>query len=167
MASKAAKATHVVNRYTSPWQTDEIKKEVALEIIAQISEGESLIKICANNKDIYPSPATFLFWIGKDPLLAKHYARAIEIRSDLNVEKILDIADDDPNPARARNRIEARRYHNEKLAPKKYGAKVFAENNTNIDIKQKIDFTMIPAQVRDQLRQAIMKQIELQAEDVE
>lgn len=164
MASRAAK---VVNQHTAPWKTDDMKRELAMEIIAKISEGNSLIKICEMHKDIYPSPATFLFWVGKDPVLAKYYARAIEIRSDVNVEMIMDIADDDPNPARARNRIEARRYHNEKLAPKKYGAKVFAENNSSIDIKQKIDFTMIPAQVRDQLRQAIMKQIELSAEDVE
>jgi hypothetical protein len=38
---------------------------------------------------------------------------------------------------------------------------VLQETYATVDIKQKIDFTAIPSQVRDQLRQAIMKQIDL------
>jgi len=79
------------------------------------------------------------------------------------VETMMDIADDDANPARARNRIDTRRWHNEKLAPKKYGAKFLAESTLDVNIKQKVDLTLMPTQVRDQLRHALLKQIELTA----
>lgn len=163
MAAKTEKQAVANNRHNVPWADPNVREEMLLEIIGRIAEGESLTRICLEKEKGYCSPATFLFWIGKNPILAKHYARAIEIRSDINVEMIVDIADTEANVAKARNMMDARKYHNEKLAPKKYGAKVFAESNTNIDIKQKIDLTMIPAQVREQLRSALMKQIELTA----
>lgn len=172
--AKAAKNLPEVARTThhkSFWHDENIKLEDLQEIIRRIAEGESLTKVCQTLKEDgskrFPTPATFLANIKENPLLAKQYARAIELRSDIMVEKMMDIADDDTNVAMARNRIDVRKYHNEKLAPKKYGAKYLAENTLDVNIKQKIDLTMISAQVRDQLRSAMLKQIELKANEID
>ena len=145
----------------SVWSDEEVRTEALLAIIKRISEGESLIRVCRDPNEKFPSPATFLWFVSQDPMLEKQYARAIEIRSDVNVEIMIDVAETENNPAKARNINDARKYHNEKLAPKKYGVRVLQETYATVDIKQKIDFTAIPSQVRDQLRQAIMKQIDL------
>ena len=165
-----AKAARAVVKQTNPqvkseiWPMPDNSGELFRDIIRRISEGEALVRICADKNEDgsakYPSPATFLRWVGKDPFYAKQYARAIEIRSDLNVEMIVDIADTDPNVAWARNKIDARKYHNEKLAPKKYGAKFLSESTLDVNLKQKVDLTVISSQVRNQLRQALLMQIE-------
>ena len=153
------------------WPMPDNSDEIFSDIIRRISEGETLVRICKEKYDDgsakYPSPATFLRWVGKSHQLAKQYARAIEIRSDVNVEMIIDIADNDSNVAWARNKIDARKYHNEKLAPKKYGAKFLSESVMDVNIKQKVDLTLIPAQVRQQLRNALLRQIELTAIEAE
>jgi hypothetical protein len=163
--AKAAKTVAVPAKRRGFWESEDVKQDDLAEIIRRIAEGESLIKVCQSlNTDgskRFPSPATFLAHIKNDPYLSKQYARAIEMRSDIFVESMMDISDDDPNPARARNRIETRKYHNEKLAPKKYGAKFLAENTVDVNIKQKVDLTLIPSQVRNQLREALLRQIEL------
>jgi len=169
--AKASKAVAISPKRKGFWLNDEVKQEDLAEIIRRIAEGESLTKVCQSlNKDgskRFPTPATFLAHIKDEPFLAKQYARAIEMRADIMVETMMDIADDDSNPARARNRIDTRRWHNEKLAPKKYGAKFLAESTLDVNIKQKVDLTLMPAQVRDQLRHALLKQIELTAVEAE
>lgn len=169
--AKASKAVALPPKRRNFWISDEVKHEDLAEIIRRIADGESLTKVCQSlNTDgskRFPSPATFLAHIKEDPYLSKQYARAIEMRSDINVEIMIDIADDDPNPARARNRIDTRKWHNEKLAPKKYGAKFLAESTMDVNIKQKVDLTLMPAQVRNQLRNALLKQIELTATEID
>lgn len=147
------------DKFRSWNETEEIKDETFATILQRIANGETLTKIC-NSSDEFPNAATFLGYVGKDPILAKQYARAMEIRADIIAETIVDIADDENNVAKARNRIEARRWHNEKLAPKKYGAKVLSENYSNINIRSKLDFTLLPSDVREKLKFALMKQIE-------
>lgn len=143
------------------WSDDAYREELFLEIVREVAEGKTLTRVCRDGKDKgYPSASRFLALIEKDPYLLKQYSRALQIRADINAETIVDIADEDTNIARARNRIDARRWHNEKLAPKKYGAKVLSENTTDINIRQRIDFSMIPSQIRDQLRRAMLMQIE-------
>lgn len=170
-ALKSVASPTKTKHHHSFWHDENVRREDLNEIIRRIAEGESLTKVCQSlNPDgskKYPTPATFLAHIKEDPLLGKQYARAIELRSDIMVEKMMDIADDDTNVAMARNRIDVRKYHNEKLAPKKYGAKYLAENTLDVNIKQKIDLTMMSAQVRDQLRSAMLKQIELKANEID
>jgi len=165
--AKASKAVARTTHHKSFWYDENVKQDDLAEIIRRIAEGESLTKVCQSlNKDgsrRFPTPASFLANIKENPVLSKQYARAIEMRSDINVEIMMDIADDDTNPGRARNRIDARKYHNEKLAPKKYGAKFLAESTMDVNIRQKVDLTLMPSQVRDQLRNALLRQIELTA----
>lgn len=162
MAKKPAeKEISVARPVRNVWGDQEYREEIFLEVIREVAEGKTLTRVCRDGKDKgYPSASRFLALIEKDPYLLKQYSRALQIRADINAETIVDIADEDTNIARARNRIDARRWHNEKLAPKKYGAKVLSENTTDINIRQRIDFSMIPSQIRDQLRRAMLMQIE-------
>jgi len=141
-----------------PWHDVDVKDEMFDEIVGRMANGESLARICRDTEKAYPSPAAFLKWVSDNPFYQKRYARAMEIRSDVNVEVMLDIAENETNAVKARNMIDVRKYHNEKLSPKKYGAKVLQESNVNI--RQKIDFSVMPAHVRQQLREALMRQIQ-------
>lgn len=63
-------------------------------------------------------------WLGKFDDFAKAYARARETRADMMAEDILEISDTEKDAAKARNRIEARKWYAAKLNPKRYGEKV-------------------------------------------
>ena len=118
------------------------KKQKAIEqIINRICQGESTRSILDNaNREFLPAYVTFLEWVESDDSLAKHYARAMNIRSDLIFEEIFTIADetnadvrvtedgklitDGETVARSRLRVDARKWALSKMQPKKYGDKI-------------------------------------------
>jgi hypothetical protein len=59
------------------------------------------------------------------------YARAREERADMIADEVITIADTDPDPQRARVRIDARKWWAAKVNPRKYADK--AEVNVNAD----------------------------------
>jgi hypothetical protein len=63
-------------------------------------------------------------WLRVQPAFAEAYARAREDQQDTFVAQIVDIADTETDPQRARNRIDARKWHAAKTAPRKYGEKL-------------------------------------------
>src|ERR1041384_5256775 len=60
------------------------------------------------------------------------YARARAMQAEHYAGEIIEIVDSDPDPVRARNRMDARKWVSSKLAPKKYSDKVEAENRTTV-----------------------------------
>jgi hypothetical protein len=58
---------------------------------------------------------------------ANMYARGREERADLIADEVITIADTDPDPARARVRIDARKWWAAKVNPKKYADKAQTE----------------------------------------
>ena len=58
----------------SVWADEEVRTEALLAIIKRISEGESLIRVCRDSKEKFPSPAPFLWYVSQDPMLEKQYA---------------------------------------------------------------------------------------------
>lgn len=99
-------------------------EELGDEICLRLSNGESLRAICDDAK--MPDRATVMRWLadpGRSDFATK-YARAREKQIDAFAEDIAYIADTEPDPARARVRMEARRWLAERTMPKKYGAKV-------------------------------------------
>lgn len=121
--------------------TPEKKVEASEQILRRICEGESVRSIldCAN-RDLLPDYSTFLAWVEADKSLAKHYARAMEVRADKIFEEIIEIADesnadlsvsekgtlviDGEAVARSRLRVDARKWALSKMMPKKYGDKL-------------------------------------------
>lgn len=124
-------------------------KENAIKIVIQrICDGESLRSILQYaNREILPTPATFLEWVKNDNSLAKQYARACEVRADAIADEILEIADEanaDVNIGddgkmyvngevvqRSRLKIDARKWLLSKMQPKKYGDKLDLDHQSS------------------------------------
>lgn len=70
------------------------------------------------------SRSAFFRQLGKDPANRDAYTRAREYFVEGIAEDILGIADNEPDPQRARNRIDARRWYAEKMNPKRFGPKL-------------------------------------------
>jgi hypothetical protein len=112
--------------------------ELVATILNRVAKGEPLSKVC--DQPDMPTRKSFFEWLSKDATMVEAYKLATEMRADLYAEEILEIADDGTRDykadsegrevvdhdhiARARLRVEARKWYVSKLAPKKYGDKV-------------------------------------------
>lgn len=142
------------------WYDDDVKDEMFHHIVGRMANGENLIAVFRNLPEGYPkSAATFLYWVSENPEYANQYARAMKVRADIQAEDILNIAETEPNQFKARNMIDARKWHNAKSQPKKYGDKVLQESNINVTART-IDSSLLSQEVRDQLRAALAAQLE-------
>lgn len=117
-------------------------QETRDEICRRISQGESLISICKSEG--MPDKSTVLDWLFKEPDFAAQYARAREAQAEHYLDEIIAISDDSALDtemgedgvertnhevvARARLRVDTRKWAMSKLAPKKYGDKVQNEH---------------------------------------
>lgn len=93
--------------------------ELAAAICERISLGESLRSIC--REEGMPEKLTVLRWLSQDDQFCTQYARARELQADTHAEDVVDISDTETDPARARVRIDARKWFASKVAAKKYG----------------------------------------------
>jgi hypothetical protein len=121
-------------------------QEIFDEICVRIAEGESLRKICKDEK--MPSLVSVWKWLNSSEELVKQYTRAREEQAETLVDEMIDIADykkddtylDEDGKevinqeviARSRLRVDARKWVASKLKPKKFG-----------------DFTKVQAEVKD------------------
>lgn len=118
-------------------------EELEDEILSRIACGESLRAICAEIDK--PNISTIIRWLAANDSFALRYARAREMQAEMLADEMLEIADDDTSDrvvikneegkvikteqnnvavARAKLKLEQRRWWAEKLRPKVYGAKV-------------------------------------------
>jgi hypothetical protein len=107
--------------------------ELVEEILNKLMDGESLRSIC--RPDHMPSAGTFLRWCSIDEKLSEQYARARDIQMDYYVDDINQIADDCDimDVAKAKLRIDTRKWTASKLKPKKYGDKIQNEVSGEIN----------------------------------
>ncbi|MDO3434603.1 terminase small subunit protein [Rhizobium sp. CBN3] len=133
---------------------------LAEKICARIADRESLRSIC-RDEDM-PSKSTVLSWLADEDKAAfrARYALAREIMADSFVDEMVEIADngsDDwiekKNAAgettgwqengeairRSQLRIATRQWVAEKLRPKKYGAKLEAEQSVTGEVSQLLE----------------------------
>ena len=114
-----------------PVWTDEKRKAAQEEICERIAQGESLTAIC---KDAHtPHYITTLRWLNEEPVFASNYARAREDQADHYAEEIIAIADTEEDAAKARVRVDARKWVASKLKPKKYGEKLDLNHSGSIE----------------------------------
>ena len=99
--------------------------EIAARICVMLSDGRTITSICSDSD--MPSLDTVYSWLQRFPSFSEAYARAREAQQDTFAGQIIDIADNDDDPQRARNRIDARKWHAAKTAPRKYGDRVMQE----------------------------------------
>lgn len=90
-----------------------------------LADGKSLRKIC--EQEGLPEASTVCQWLRDDAAFAQQYARAREAQADTLADEIIDIVDSEADSARARVRMDARKWYASKLAPKKYGDKLQTE----------------------------------------
>lgn len=95
-------------------------QELADRICDHIAAGESLRSFC--ELDDAPCKKSVMRWLRQNPEFSAQYARAREEQAESQVDKIIEIADDPTIKADdKRVRIDARKWHAEKMKPKKYG----------------------------------------------
>jgi len=116
---------------------------VVMEILIRVAEGESINQICSEAN--MPSRSTFYDWVAADESIKAKYELAMQVRADFYAEQIIEIADDasgdsyidedgkvqinHENIARAKLRIDARKWYASRMHPKKYGNAVTVEVN--------------------------------------
>lgn len=117
--------------------TDYSQETVAV-ICDRIALGESLRSICRD--EAMPAMSSVFLWLNKHSEFSDQYAHAREAQADTLADEIVDIADDGSRDytvdadgiatvdhdhiARARLRVDARKWIASKLKPKKYGEKL-------------------------------------------
>lgn len=99
-------------------------------ICERIASGQSLRAICA--EEGMPDASTVTRWLADDAAFCTQYVRAREQQADFYADEIIEIADTETDAAKARNRIEARKWKASKLQPKKYGDKIDVSHSGSI-----------------------------------
>jgi len=103
--------------------------EVADDICALLASGENLVKVC--KRPGMPDKSTVFRWIAAHEEFRDKYAKATEARADAIFEDMFGIADDATEEsaavAKARLRIDTRKWALARMNPKKYGDKVSQE----------------------------------------
>jgi hypothetical protein len=97
-------------------------EDAAIEICSRIASGEALTRVCQDKH--LPGIDTVYKWIGENPIFAEHYTRARADQADTIADEIMLIADTEPDPNRAKVRIDARKWIASKLKPQRYGEKL-------------------------------------------
>lgn len=129
----------------------EYTPEKAEEFCELISNGMSLRAACKG--DGMPAPKTIFSWLRKYEEFNDMYQAATQERTEAMAEELLDIADDSKsdytetedgrevinkeNVARARLRVDTRKWLMAKMKPKKYGEKLDLEHSGEIMTKYK------------------------------
>lgn len=85
-----------------------------------------------------PSFSTIKAWLAQDSEFSAQYARAREGQADTLADELVEIADEEPDPQRARVRIDARKWYASKLQPKKYGDKLDMNVTATTDFAQRL-----------------------------
>lgn len=118
-------------------------QEIANEICARISAGESLRRICLDEH--MPEARTVHYWLldKERDAFFQQYSRARTVQAENMFDEILDIADDGTNDFmtitkgrdsynvedrevtnRSKLRVESRKWYLSKVLPKKFGEKI-------------------------------------------
>lgn len=102
--------------------------EICSLLVTRNPEGgrpRSLRDVC--DIENMPNEATVYRWLSTHEAFREMYARAREERADMLADDVIDISDSEPDAAKARNRMDARKWYAAKLNPKRYGDKVTNE----------------------------------------
>lgn len=89
-------------------------------------------------KDRQLSLWEFFEFMQSDPKFQQQYDQAQQIKAEGYVEELSEIADTEENPAKARNRLDARKWFASKIKPQKFGERIDINVNKTIDIRSAI-----------------------------
>ncbi|WP_052359994.1 hypothetical protein [Solidesulfovibrio alcoholivorans] len=117
-------------------------EEVVGTICQEIMAGKSLRTICA--MEGMPAASTVYAWLGQYQGFQDMYAHAREVQADMLADEILEIADSDLDPNRARVMIDARKWLAGKLRPKKYGDRVELDHKVDGTQPMQVTVNVVP-----------------------
>ncbi len=106
-------------------------KQIEL-VIKGIYEGESVTKTLKKHGI---TKQTFYDALHENPLLEDYYIRAQQAQTEINLDEMRDVAFNESDAAKARNIIDVLKWTNERLNPKKFGARMDLNVNQTIDLK--------------------------------
>lgn len=124
-------------------------KDITPEVFNQILESLYQMGIGKTLEKFKIPVQTFYDYLHKNPLADERYSRAQVGRSEILAGEIVDIADEDPDANRARNRIGARQWYASKIQPRKYGER------TTLELDVKIPVASILTEARSRLPKPI------------
>jgi hypothetical protein len=144
--------------------------ELINTICLRIAEGESLNKICKDEK--MPDKATVFRWLVSDQAFCDKYARARELQAETQFDELIDIVDQPPElsyvtgkdgevievkfdssyVAWMKLRVDTRKWTAARMAPKKYGEYKPPE--------EKVDSMIVDGEIKNVMDVAI-KRLEL------
>lgn len=113
--------------------TEEKKAKVQEEICIGLASGRSLKNILETGPSM-PSRQTVYKWLLHDAGFSDNYTRAREAQADYFADEITDISDTEPDPNRARVRIDARKWVAGKMKPKVYGDRLQLDGDMNVSM---------------------------------
>lgn len=128
--------------------TPEQKAEIQNAICTKIALGQSLKSIIDGGN--MPDRQTVYNWLFDDVTFFDNYARAREAQADYYADEVPYIADTEPDPNKARVRIDARKWAAGKLKPKVYGDKLDISGDLNV----KLDDAQVESRVAHLVRKA-------------
>ncbi len=134
--------------------------ELGALICERIAAGESLVKI-TSDEDM-PARAAVYEWLSQDASFADKYARAREDQADTYADQIVAIADEEPDPNRARVRVDARKWVAAKLKARKYGDRTTLEHEGAV-VHYHVETPAIAAQPDQWLKQVASASGDLKA----
>lgn len=111
----------------------EERKVIQDRICQGLVFGRSLKSILDEDQDM-PPRQTVYNWLQDDAAFFDNYTRAREAQADYFADEIATIADNEPDPNKARVRIDARKWAAGKLKPKVYGDKLDITGDLNIKL---------------------------------
>jgi hypothetical protein len=109
-----------------------IDRDKAMSIIQAIANGAKIKDATIDHGVTY---WVFHKWLCDDPELDGLYSRARAARMELITDEIIEIADNEVDAQKARNRIDARKWMASKLSPAKYGDRIDLNVNQSVDLK--------------------------------
>lgn len=104
----------------------------ALRVISKMYESGEYVKDILSKLKIPKS--RFFKMVETIPMLGDEYARAQRARAELIAEEVVEIADDEIDAARGRNRIMARQWYAAKMKPQKFGERIDLNITQVVDI---------------------------------
>lgn len=110
-------------------------REKVVTVIEMVAEG-ALLKKSLEEQGL--RPVEFFRALRTDTQLEMDYDSAQLSRAELLVEELVDIADTEADPIRARVRIDARKWYASKMRPSKYGERIDLNITQVVDIRAAI-----------------------------
>ncbi len=108
------------------------KRSLVEEILLRYADGENLTKICKDKH--MPKRTTIYRWRKDYTEFGEAYLLAQEEHVDAVVDEAREIVDTEPDPQRARVRVDYRKWLASRLNRDKYGDKLDVRHNHTLDI---------------------------------